>query len=126
MRFRFSPWMMSVIQGIYYIAIGLWPLVSMNTFLSVAGPKTDLWLLRTISMLISVIGFSLLLSARTGRLNASVLALALGSAAVLGWADAYYSLTGIIWPIYLLDGVAEAVLIVGWCVAYFLSRRSLS
>lgn len=107
------------------MAIGLWPLVSMNTFLAVAGPKTDLWLLRTISLLITAIGFSLLLSARAGQLNASVLALALGSAAVLGWVDGYYSLTGIIWPIYLLDGVAQAILIIGWCVAYFFSRRSL-
>jgi hypothetical protein len=33
---------------------GLWPLVSIGTFQQVTGPKTDLWLVKTVGVLIAV------------------------------------------------------------------------
>ncbi len=41
-------------QAVYYVLTGVWPLVSMKTFLKVTGPKTDLWLVRTIGLFITV------------------------------------------------------------------------
>jgi energy-converting hydrogenase Eha subunit E len=113
----------SAIQGFYYAATGLWPLVSMDTFVAVSGPKTDLWLVRTVSLLIICIGAALLLSAKMNRVTAPVAFLAVSAAASLGWVDANYSLRGIIWPVYMMDAFAEALLIVGWTTAYLLSRR---
>jgi energy-converting hydrogenase Eha subunit E len=113
----------SAIQGFYYAATGLWPLVSMDTFVAVSGPKTDLWLVRTVSLLIICIGAALLLSAKINRVTAPVAFLAVSAAASLGWVDANYSLRGIIWPVYMMDAFAEALLIVGWTTAYLLSRR---
>jgi hypothetical protein len=115
---------MSVIQGLYYAATGIWPLVNMDSFLAVTGPKTDLWLVRTVSLLITSIGAALLVSAKTNQATAPIGILAVSSAAFLAWVDANYSLRGVIWPVYLLDAFAEAALIAGWVIAYLISRRA--
>ena len=111
---------MSAAQGVYYAVTGLWPLLSMETFLAVTGPKTDLWLVRTVALLITVEGVVLLLAAWRNQVNASITALAVGSAVALGFVDAYYSLTGVIWPVYLLDAFGEAALVLGWGLAWWL------
>ena len=56
------------IQGLYYLITGIWPLVHMESFLAVTGPKTDLWLVQTVGALIAVIGAMLLASA-SGRVT---------------------------------------------------------
>ena len=117
---------MSLIQGLYYTPTGIWPLVSMETFLAVTGPKTDLWLVRTVGLLVTVIGVVFLIAARSREVGGAVITLAIGSALALAWVDAYYSLTGVIWPVYLLDAFGEIALIVGWCVALAMSRRQVS
>lgn len=114
---------MSLIQGLYYVASGLWPLVSMDTFVAVSGPKTDLWLVRTVALLIICIGAALLLAAKANRVTAPIVFLALSAASSLAWTDTYYSLRGVIWPIYLLDAFAEAILLAGWAASYLISRR---
>jgi hypothetical protein len=39
---RFVPW----IQGLYYTISGMWAQVSIDTFMMVTGPKTDIWLVK--------------------------------------------------------------------------------
>ena len=119
----FTPRTMSLIQGLYYVASGLWPLVSMDTFVAVSGPKTDLWLVRTVALLIICIGAAVLLAAKANRVTAPIVFLALSAASSLAWTDTYYSLRGVIWPIYLLDAFAEAILLAGWAASYLISRR---
>jgi hypothetical protein len=51
-------------QGLYYILTGLWPVVSMQSFELVTGPKTDDWLVQTVGLLLAVIGMTLLARAR--------------------------------------------------------------
>jgi hypothetical protein len=114
---------MSFIQGLYYAITGIWPLVSMDTFLAVTGPKTDLWLVRTVALLITSIGAALVMSAKTSQVAAPIGFLAVSSAAFLAWIDTNYSLRGVIWPVYLLDAFVEASLIAGWVAAYLISRR---
>ena len=114
---------MSAVQGIYYALTGLWPLISMETFLAVTGPKTDLWLVRTVGLLVLVEGAALLLAAKRCQVSAPIILLAVASSAALGWVNTYYALTGVIWPVYLLDAVGEAGLILGWGIAYWTSPR---
>ena len=46
-----------VIQGLYYVVTGVWPLVSTcGTFEAVTGNKVDDWLVKTVGVLIIVIG----------------------------------------------------------------------
>jgi hypothetical protein len=111
-------------QGIYYIATGLWPLLSLTTFELVSGPKTDDWLVVTVGVLITVIGLVLLAAAIKNETNAPVRILAIGSAAGLAAIDFFYAMTGVIWPIYMLDGVGELALIVVWAIAIHRDRVS--
>ncbi len=101
-------------QGAYYLLTGVWPLLHMRSFLAVTGPKRDLWLVRTVGALITVIGGTLLLGTRRGAPHGEVRSLAVGCAAALTAVDVTYVARGTIAPIYLLDAVAELLLIGAW------------
>jgi hypothetical protein len=101
-----------VLQGVYFLLTGIWPLISMRTFEAVTGPKVDRWLVKTVGVLIAVIGASLLADARRPARGTRVLGI--GSAAALGGVDTVYSLRGRISKIYLVDAVLEALLIGLW------------
>ena len=100
------------LQGLYFFVTGVWPLVSMRTFEAVTGPKVDRWLVKTVGVLVAVIGGSLVLGAR--QLAPPTTALAIGSAAGLGAIDTIYAAKGRISRIYLLDAVLEGLLVAAW------------
>ena len=103
-------------QGIYYFATGVWPLVSIRNFEAVTGPKTDRWLVKTVGVLVSVIGLVLVLAGRRRRVTPEATLLAAGSAAGLAAIDTIYATRGRISKIYLLDAVAEVALIAAWVI----------
>lgn len=96
------------IQGLYYLITGIWPLLHMRSFLAVTGPKTDLWLVRTIAGLIVSMSLSLLVAAWTS-LSVSNSTLVLSAAATVTFilVDIYYVSKKMISPIYLADAVVE-------------------
>lgn len=102
------------VQGWYYVISGLWPIIDIDSFQVVTGPKTDLWLVRTVGVLVTVIGATLLFAARRRRLDAPVVLLAMGSALGLAGIDLVYALAGRIAPVYLFDAAAEIVLAGLW------------
>jgi hypothetical protein len=114
---------LSFVQGLYYLVTGVWPLLSMRTFEAVTGPKVDRWLVKTVGILVGVIGAVLFVAARRPAPAPEVPLLAAGSAAGLGAVDVIYSARGRISPVYLLDAVLEAALIAGWIAA---ARRERS
>ena len=57
------------IQGVYYTATGLWPLISMKTFERVTGPKRDDWLVKTVGLLITAVGVTLIHAGRRPRIH---------------------------------------------------------
>ena len=107
-------------QGIYYLITGAWPILHMESFLEVTGPKTDLWLVRMVGLLTMVISIELLASVRNDRTSYW---LPFGAALSYLIIDSYYSLNGTISPIYLADAAVETIflmlLIISW-------RRSVS
>lgn len=105
------------VQAGYFAATGIWPWVHMGSFLAVTGPKTDLWLVKTVGLLVLAVAIPLAMAGWTGRVMPEVICLAVASAAMLGFADAWFSLRGVSSKIYLLDAVAEVVLIALWCIA---------
>jgi hypothetical protein len=109
-------------QGIYFFLTGVWPLLSMRTFEAVTGPKRDRWLVKTVGVLVAVIGATL---ATVARPSTPTSVLAVGSAAGLGAVDVVYSLKGRISRVYLLDAVLEALLVVGWLAALRPGSRRL-
>jgi hypothetical protein len=104
-------------QAVYYVVTGIWPIFSMRSFMAVTGPKTDQWLVKTVGLLIVVIGATIGVATWRESLTPEIVVLAVGSAAMLTVVDVAYSLKGRISKIYLLDAIAEVVLIVGWLAA---------
>jgi len=118
-RYFEGRWMLklAVIQGVFYLATGIWPLLDILSFQLVTGPKTDLWLVRTVGVLVTVIGAVLLLAARRRRVTDEIVLLAVGSALGLAAIDLIYALSGRISAVYLADAVAEIGLALLWLVA---------
>jgi hypothetical protein len=106
-----SEWV-APLQGAYYVASGVWPLLDDRSFQAVTGPKTDVWLVKTVGLLVAGIGAALLSEGRQPGRAATVVGV--GSAAALAGIDIYYAGKRRISPIYLLDAVAEGVLLWGW------------
>ncbi|MGH2369833.1 MAG: hypothetical protein ACRDI2_16755 [Chloroflexota bacterium] len=115
-------------QGIYFALTGVWALVNIRTFEVVTGPKVDRWLVKTVGALVTVIGGVLISAGARGRVSPAggveVPLLAVGSAAALAGIDAVYVAKRRISPIYLLDAVAEVILIAGWAIGWRLGRRA--
>ena len=105
-------------QAAYFAVTGIWPLVHVRSFMAVTGPKIDLWLVKTVGVLVTAVGVPIGLSAWNGRITPEVVALAVGSAAALGAVDVVYVLKRVIAKIYLLDAIAEAILILAWILAW--------
>jgi hypothetical protein len=80
-----------------------------------------LWLVRTLGVLIGVVGLTLLLAGWRKRVTPEIVVLAVGGALGLTAIDVIYSLRGVIWKTYLLDAAGELVLVGLW--AWALRRR---
>ena len=106
---------MALLQGAYWLVGGLWPVVSMRTFEAVTGRKTDRWLSKTMGLMMAAVGGCLLASARRGDPSVDLAQVAASTAAVVCGAGTFYAASGRISKMYLLDAVAEAILVLGWC-----------
>lgn len=106
------------IQAVYFIATGVWPIVHMRSFLAFTGPKTDLWLVKCVGILVIAIGMALLLAAWRDEISATIIILAIASAAGLCAIDIIHVAKRVIPKIYLTDAAAEIALIVAWLIAW--------
>lgn len=107
----------AVAQGAYYLLSGLWPLLAMGSFLAVTGPKTDLWLVKTVAGLLCVAGLVLLLAGLRRRVTIDIRILGMGFATVLALVDLVFVVEGRIRPVFLLDGAVELALLLAWAIA---------
>jgi len=103
-----------LVQGLYFVLTGVWPLAHIESFMAVTGPKTDLWLVQTVGVLVLVIGLVLCLAGYRRQRTPEVLLLALGSALALAGVDCVFVIQGRISAIYLLDAAVELVLVALW------------
>jgi len=112
----------ATIQGVYFFATGIWPLIHVASFQAVTGRKTDNWtgseadhwLLNTVSVLIVAISIPLLMAAWRNSFSPEIIVLAMGTALALTGIDFVYVSRGVIAKIYLLDAAAEILLIALW------------
>ena len=117
---------LALTQGAYYLATGVWPLVSMRSFEAVTGPKRDRWLVKTVGVLVGVIGVVLLRGSRRRRVDRDLTLLATASAAGLTAIDTVYASQGRISKIYLLDALAEIALVTMWAASESRARPRAS
>lgn len=112
-----------LVQAMYYLITGVWAVVGIRSFQVISGPKTDIWLVRTVGLLTMVIGGVLGLAGWRRRITSEVAVLAVGSGAALAAIDLTYTAKRRICRVYLLDAGANILLISGWIVV--LRRRLL-
>jgi hypothetical protein len=122
-NFRTGGRALAGIQGAYYLATGVWPLVHMPSFLAVTGPKADLWLVQTVGALIAVIGLTLLVAACSGRITWEAILLGAGAALALGAVDVIFVTGDVIPPIYLADAGPEGVFALWWLAVAVRGKR---
>ncbi len=85
----------------------MWPILSMGTFLKVTGPKTYLWLVKTVGLLLAAIGAALITAQINAEINTPIAVLAIGSALSLAIVEFIYVAKRVISPIYLADAISS-------------------
>jgi hypothetical protein len=105
---------LALVQGAYFLATGVWPLVHMRSFEAVTGRKVDKWLVRTVGVLVSTIGATLMTAGAGRAVKRETITLGVGAAAGLAAIDTRYASIGRIAPVYLADAVIEAGLASAW------------
>ena len=101
-------------QGTFNVLTGLWPMVHMNSFEAVTGPKKDEWLVRTVSGLLVTIGLEQLRMALSDEGVATARRIGVGTAATLAGIDVVYASRSRISKVYLLDAVIEVAILAAW------------
>jgi hypothetical protein len=105
---------MLIIQGFYTLVTALWAIIDIDCFMKVTGPKTDIWLVKTVAVILSGIGICLLVATKDSKINFPVIILAMTAAAGLAAIDFYYTSTGTISWIYRVDGILELLFVILW------------
>jgi hypothetical protein len=114
------------IQGAYFFVLGVWPLISIDTFQAVTGKKTDHlvtgresdhWLVNTVGVLVAAIGLVFLIAAWRRRVSLDAAVLAICSGSGLAAIDITYVARGTILPVYLGDAAIEIVFVAVWLVS---------
>jgi len=105
----------SLIQGVFYVASGLWPVFHLRSFEAVTGPKVDKWLVRTLGGLIAAVGAALIAgSIKRARTEHVLAILGVGSAIALATSDLAYASRGRISKVYYADAATEAAILAAW------------
>lgn len=107
-------------QSIYYLLTGVWPILHIESFMAVTGPKNDIWLVQTVGVMIIAVGLSLFTAARIKSYHLPTMILGLSAALGLMLVDVVFYLKGDIPAIYLADAIAELLLVLAW--AYFIAK----
>jgi hypothetical protein len=107
----------ALVQGIYFFVTGIWPILSMKTFLMITGPKTDLWLVKTVGIILAVVGLVLIVAQVNAEINTSIILIAIGSGLGLAFVEFTYVAKRVISPIYLGDAFLELILIGWWVIS---------
>ncbi|WP_200860872.1 hypothetical protein [Anaeromyxobacter sp. Fw109-5] len=108
---------LAVVQGTYWVASGIWPIVHLTSFEAVTGPKQAGWLVKTVGALIAAVGTTLAVAGARRRVTGEIALLGAASAAALGGAGGWYAARGRIRRIYLADAALEALTVAGWGMA---------
>ena len=106
-----------LVQGLYYLLTGLWPLIHIGSFMYVTGPKTDIWLVKMVGLLSMSIGASLIIAVKNKERPWTLSCCTSLSFMIV---DSYYALDGRISKVYLADAALELIFL----LAVLLSLRN--
>jgi hypothetical protein len=108
---------LALAQGLFYTSTGLWAIVDDRSFQAVTGPKVDVWLVKTVGTLVSVVGGVLGLAGARRRVTPELALLGAGCALGLAAIDIIYVARGRISRVYLGDAAVELAIAAAWAGA---------
>jgi hypothetical protein len=108
----------------YDIPFSVWGLLHIRSFMWVTGKKTDVWLVKTVCLLLISIGATIGRASRENRVTPEIVGLGITSATSLAVIDVWYVAKGRIRWVYLLDAIANLGLIAGWVGARQAARKA--
>ncbi|AZB35831.1 hypothetical protein [Chryseobacterium bernardetii] len=100
-------------QLFYYLLTAVWPFVHLESFFAVTGPKTDIWLVKTVSLLLFPYTFLILYIMHVRYSPLITVTIILGCLGLAG-IDLYYYLKGVIRWVYLIDFILELIFVMYW------------
>jgi hypothetical protein len=103
-----------LIQSIYIFLTAVWPIVHIESFMLVTGPKTDIWLVKTVGALLVPVAICLFIFSLVKIDKRPAFVLGAGTSAAFIIIDFYYALNDVISDIYLLDGIVEIAFLIFW------------
>ena len=120
MLFHVALW----IEAVYYFVTGMWGLIDIKSFMKVTGPKTDLWLVKTVALLLITASFSFAVALAANTFHWPVAVLAACYNASLAYIDFYYAEKKVISPVYIMDGIVELMFVLTWIMIMWQQRSS--
>jgi hypothetical protein len=115
-----------LVQGIYYVAIGLWPLLGPASYIGATGPKPDLWSLHATAILLVAVGLAVALASVRRRLHAELRLLALAVPLGLLVIDVAHVVAGRVVPVYLVDALAQLLFAAAWSWPWLMALQGLA
>jgi hypothetical protein len=97
----------------------------MRTFLKITGPKTDLWLVKTVGIILAVIGLVLAFASRNHEVNLSIAFLGIGSSLGLAVVEFIFVAKRVISPVYLGDAFIELALLMWWGLEFYMTSNQI-
>src|SRR4051794_13924459 len=121
--FRFFTAYPPLAQGLYYLVIGLWPLVGIGSYQEATGHRAAPWLAQAVGVLLLIDGGRLCLGAWRKQGSPGVLVLAFGTALGLTAVDIHLVWRGYS-ALYLLDAALQLGLVAFWVYGWRKASRT--
>jgi hypothetical protein len=104
-------------QSTYMLITAVWPLVDIKSFMVVTGPKTDIWLVKTVGALLIPVSLTLFYQSVSKE---KITAIILGGSTALAFMsiDFYYALNDTISDVYLADGFLQLIFFIAWLFVF--------
>jgi hypothetical protein len=120
---RFYHWLLAI-QGGYYFITAAWGLIDIDSFMDVSGPKTDIWLVKTVSAMLLAICAGIFTAILQREINLAVAVMCFALTISFAAIDFYYTLNKTIKWVYAVDGGLQIVFMIGWMLVFLKKRKS--
>jgi len=114
----------AIAQGVYYLAVGLWPVLDLKTFMFATGPKLEGWLPKGVGACMANIGAAMAAAGARGKVARELRLL--GTTTALSFAPTHFWYAGIrrrISRVYLVNGTIQLGFVAAWAFAAWRENR---
>jgi hypothetical protein len=103
-----------LLQALYFLATGLWPILHISSFMAVTGPKTDIWLVKVIGALVLCLGTVFFYAGYRQKISSETILLGISTCFAFSAVEIFYVMNGDISAVYLLDALFEGGFLACW------------